>query len=311
MIRTVHQLADLGAGSTPVVLAAGAFDGVHRGHQMLLQRALAEAHARGGQAWVLTFDPHPSKVLRPEEAPLLLSATPHKLRLLGGYPLAGCVIMPFTRELSLVSASDFLARLRAEIPSLSAIVVGANWRFGHHARGDAKLLTGWGESAGVDTVVLERLLWHGKPISSTRIREAVQAGHLDQAEAMLGRPFSIYGPVVHGDQVGRQLGFPTANVEPFNEVRPPPGIYAVRTRLGERALGGAAYVPDRPGTEKMVRGIVEVHLLDFDEDIYGVDLEVHFARKLRDDLHFPNLDALKEQIGRDVQQVRVLLQHAV
>jgi riboflavin kinase/FMN adenylyltransferase len=218
--------------------------------------------------------------------------------------------MPFTQELSHVSAEHFLDRLKAEIPTLAAIVVGANWRFGHQARGDAKLLADWGRRAGVDAIVLDRLLWHGKPISSTRIREAVQAGHLDQAEAMLGRPFSIFGPVVHGDQIGRKLGFPTANVEPFNEVRPPPGIYAVRTRLDGRALGGAAYVPDRPGTDKANRGIVEVHLLDFNEDIYGVDLEVHFAAKLRDDIHFANLDDLKAQIGRDVQQVRALLQHA-
>lgn len=306
-MRTVTRLKDLSGETRPLVLAAGAFDGVHRGHREVIARARQQADAAGGQTWVMTFDPHPLKVLRPEIAPALLTSTPHKLRLLRDLGVDGCAVLSFTPRFAAVEPESFIEDLWEAVPALRAIVVGTNWTFGHRARGDTALLRALGPRHGFEVCLVEGAAWKGQPISSTRIRQAVAAGQLEEAEVMLGRPFSMYGTVIHGTKVGRQLGYPTANVDPHNEVRPPPGIYAVRVTHEGAIHRGAAFLTARPDPRKGPPDVVEVHLLDFAGDLYGCDLDVAFVKRLRDEWTFDTVDALKMQIARDVEQARAAL----
>lgn len=305
-MRTITRLEDLGDETKPIVFAAGAFDGVHRGHQTVLRRALELAASLGGQAWALTFDPHPLKVLRPEKAPALLTSTPHRLQLLRAQRVDGVALLPFTAQFAAQEPEAFMEHMRATVPSLRAFVVGSNWTFGRAARGNVALLTQLGARLGFDVHAMQGVNWDGAPISSTRIRQAISAGQLEASEAMLGRPFSIYGTVVHGTKLGRQLGYPTANVDPHNEVRPPPGIYACRTRVEDREYPSAAFLTARPDPRKGPPDVVEVYLLDAALDLYDQDIDVSFIRKLRDEWKFDGLDALKKQIALDIDAVRQL-----
>lgn len=300
-MEIARDISGLRDAKRPIVLAAGVFDGVHRGHLTVLETALRDAATRQGDAWALTFDPHPLRILHPPAAPAMLTSTPHKLMLLARTGLHGCVVQPFSRELADLEPEAFIARLCAAAPTLAAVVVGYNWTFGRRARGNVELLRALAAPRGLDVHIVDGLQRKGDAISSTRIRNAVTAGWLEEAEAMLGRPFSIFGKVVRGKQLGRQLGFPTANVLPENEVRPPPGSYAVTAHLGDVVMPAAGYVGHRD------RGFgpeIEVHVLDQSLDLYGKELDVCFHRLIRADQHFDSLDALKAQIGRDVDATR-------
>jgi riboflavin kinase/FMN adenylyltransferase len=304
-MRIARQLRDLSALGDPVVLAIGSFDGVHRGHQALIARAGQEAAARRGRLWVMTFDPHPLKVLRPDAAPALLTSTPHKLKILSELGVPDCLVMPFDRTLAAQSPDEFLAALRRHAPAVRAVVVGRNWRFGHRAAGDTDLLMRRASAYDLDPVVLEPVRHADHPISSSRIRQAVAAGAIEEAAAMLGRPFSVLGAVEPGRRLGHTLGYPTANVRPENEVRPPPGIYAVRARLDGPRLEGVSYLAtptaDRPEPP------VEVHLFDTDADLYRREMEVFFIARLRDDREFLDPSALVLQIAADIEQARLAL----
>ena len=304
-MRTLQSLAELTDIAEPMALAAGVFDGVHVGHRAVVALALEKAGTSHGQAWVLTFEPHPLKILKPEAAPALLTSTPHKLALLESLGVNGCVLLPFNHDLALVEPEAFIDDLCAAAPSLRDMVVGENWTFGHRARGNTSLLRSIAERKKLAVSVVPGLSWSGAVVSSTRIRQAVSAGNLDDAAAMLGRPFSMLGTVVHGRKVGRSLGFPTANVDPHNEVRPPSGIYAVRVVIDGSSFPGAAYVSGE--TSAVEQDIVEVHIIDAQLDLYGRDIEVCFHRKLRDDQRFAGQAELRAQIARDVDQARATL----
>lgn len=306
-MRTITRLDQLQEETRPVVLAAGAFDGVHRGHQVVLQRARQHARDLGGSAWVMTFDPHPLKLLRPDIAPPLITSTPHKLQLLRALGLDGCAVLSFTPALAAVEAEPFIAELRRTVPQLATLVVGANWTFGHRAQGDTRLLRELAPRYGFSVDIVEGVHLGGQPISSTRIRKAVAGGQLAEAADLLGRPFSMYGTVIHGTKLGRQLGYPTANVDPHNEVRPPAGIYAVRMHVEGAVHPGAAFLTDHPDPRKGPPDVVEVHLIDRDLDLYDREVEVFFERRLRDEWRFDNLEALKKQIALDVDDARSAL----
>jgi riboflavin kinase/FMN adenylyltransferase len=188
------------------------------------------------------------------------------------------------------------------------MVVGENWTFGRRARGNAALLRALAAQHGFDVAVMAGVEWGGLPISSTRIRQAVATGDLAAAQAMLGRPFSMYGTVVHGAKIGRALGYPTANVDPHNEVRPPPGIYACWTRVDQSTYPSAAFLAASPDPRKGPPDVVEVHLLDVTLDLYDRDIDVCFVKKLRDDVRYDSIDELKAQIARDIQETRAVLQ---
>ncbi|MFH0909000.1 MAG: riboflavin kinase, partial [bacterium] len=241
--------------------------------------------------------------------PLLITSTLHKVRLIEGLGVDGCVVMPFTRELADEEPDVFLKRLKQTVPGLSGLVVGENWTFGHRGRGNVALLKKLAPGLGFDATIVEPVLWKNAAISSTRVRQAVATGQLVDAREMLGHPFSILGTVVSGKRLGRQLDFPTANLDPHNEVRPPGGVYAARVLVGGRPFNGAAFLAEIREALSTPSGFVtEVHIMDFDEDIYGADIEVLFIEWMRAARHFESRGALKKQIGLDVQQARDILE---
>lgn len=307
-MRITRQLEDLRLERGPVVMAVGSFDGVHLGHQALIRGAADKAAAAGGSAWALTLDPHPMKVLKPEAAPLLITSTEHKLSLIEPLGADGCVVMPFTAELAAEEPAAFIDRLKASVPKLSELVMGPNWTFGHRGRGNAALARKLAPAHGFAVTVIPPVAWGGAPISSTRVRQAVSRGELDDAREMLGRPFSILGTVVPGKHVGTQLGFPTANLDPHNEVRPPGGVYAVRADVGGHRLNGAAFLAEASQAQSTPSGMVlEVHLFDFEDNVYGRDIEVFFERFVREARRFETRAALRKQIAADVEQIREML----
>lgn len=305
-MRTITRLEELADEATPIVFTAGAFDGVHRGHQAVFQRARERAAEIGARVWVLTFEPHPLKVLRPDRAPALLTSTPHRLQLLRGEKVEGVAMLPFTAAFAAQEPEEFIEYVSSTVPALRAFVVGSNWTFGRAARGDVHLLSELGKRLNFEVHTVPRVTWQGAPISSTRIRQAITEGRLDEAAEMLGRPFDIYGTVVHGAKIGRKLGFPTANVDPHNEVRPPPGIYAAVVRVDDVEYVAAAFLTAHPDLRKGPEDVIEVHLLDASLDLYDQDLNLRFVRKLRDEQKFESAEAAKAQIARDVAEVRAL-----
>ena len=290
----------------PVALAIGFFDGVHCGHRTVLEEAVRKAELLQGDAWVLTFNPHPLSVICPEAAPRLLTSLGHKCLLFEQAGMDGAVVMTFDESLRAMTPTAFFSRLRAVIPGLKQVVVGENWTFGNGKEGSVNVLKRMVDEHELGVSVMPPVLHDGQPISSTRIREAVLQGELDEVKTMMGRPFSVFGDVVHGREVGRMLGFPTANVDPHNEVHLPDGIYAAQADFAGKTYPAAAYIGDRP-TFNNGDWVVEVFILDEELDLYDHEIEISFIRKIREDRAFSSLDALHQQIRRDIIQIRAVL----
>jgi riboflavin kinase/FMN adenylyltransferase len=307
-MRVVRTFEELAAQAREVCLAIGVFDGVHLGHQRVISRAREDARAAGGSAVALTFDPHPMRVLAPERAPPLLTSTPHKLRLIEALGVDACLVLSFDKPFSLTPPAKFIEQVARDTRRLREICVGTRFRFGHNRAGDVRLIEDLAPVYGYIAREIEPVSLGGEIISSTAIRQRVLAGQLQEAAAMLGRPFSVLGTVEKGDRLGRQLGFPTANLNPHNEALPPNGVYAARARLGEQRLDGVVNIGLRPTLRAgAAQPLLEIHLFDFDGDIYGRDIEVVFAGKLRDEHSFPDVAALRAQIAADAQAARALL----
>ncbi len=293
----------------PVVLAAGFFDGVHRGHARVIEKARARASELDGEAWILSFDMHPLKLLRPEIAPRMLTSTGHKLLLFERMGVDGCILLPFTRPLAAMEARAFLEMLTGCLPSLREMHVGRDWRFGRGGAGDVPLLRALGRQHGFGVRVAPPVMRGGSPVSSTRIREEIELGRLVPARAMLGRPFSVMGTVIPGRQVGRQLGFPTANLESHNEILPPCGVYAVHAWLDGIMLDGVANYGTRPTFRAAAgsRPVLEMHLLDFGGNVYGRQVEIFFVARLRPEKTFGSTAELAGQLADDVRAARRML----
>lgn len=302
-MKVFNHLRELSSVRGPLVIAAGVFDGLHLGHQAVLQGARNAAQAAGGTAVALTFDPHPSKILRPEKPVRLLASTRHKLRLMEESGLEAVLVLPFDKAFAAVEAEDFLRHLASCAPQLSQVCVGQGWRFGHERRGDAELLRWMGQELGFKTSEVESVQMDGTTVSSTRIRKLVELGALSDACRLLGRNYSIFGTVVRGDGLGRQLGFPTANVSAPNEQFPPDGVYSVRVRTVRAVWTGVANIGRRPTLKAAGERVFEIHIVGFDGDLYGQELEAEFLRFLRPEEKFPGVAALREQIAKDVQSV--------
>ncbi len=304
LLRHVDDLQHL-AG--PLVLAIGVFDGVHAGHQQVIALAQERARQRGATLVLMTFDPHPLRLLRPDLAPKLLCSTEHQLRLLERYGVAHVLLCPFDETIASLSAEDFVRRLVGACRPLDSIFVGENWRFGQGRRGDVALIRSLNvEAFGVPTVMRE-----GMVISSTLVRQAVERGDLALAKVMLNRDYSVLGHVVEGRKLGRTLGFPTANLDVQNEQLPPAGVYAVRVWLDEEWKPAVANLGRRPTVEAEAQSLsLEVHLFDLQRDLYGQVLEVSFIQHLRAEVKFSGLEALKAQIGRDSMAAREVLKVA-
>lgn len=292
-MQIFHQLRDLTSGDLDFGLALGVFDGVHLGHQAVIDAARGR-----GRVGVLTFDPHPVQVLAPERAPRrILSNLKHKGRILGSLGVDFMVVMNFTPEFAAQEARQFADELFATgVRKLSA---GEDWTFGRGREGTIDRLHEWGSGLGVEVSSVGAVTLGGSRISSTRIRHCLQNQDLDGAAAMLGRPYSVFGEVVQGRQLGRTIGFPTANVAVAGEQLPPNGVYLVEGN----GIRGVANAGVRPTVDHSVTRSLEVHL--FSKEIsmeYGWELEVAFLKKIRDEKKFDSLDELKQQIARDVSE---------
>ena len=308
-MRIIHNIRSFRRLEDGVFLAVGFFDGVHRGHRKVIEQAVATAARKGGKTWVLTFDPHPARILRPAESPPLLTSQEHKLRLLARLKLDGVLVLPFTPLLGALSPSAFIDYLLERVPTLAEIFVGRNWRFGQHGKGHTRLLSSLGRSRHFGVTIVSPVTRLSQTISSTRVRNEVLQGCLDEAAIMLGRPYSILGTVVKGRGVGRRLGYPTANLEVHNEVLPPNGVYAVRALINGVSHNGVLNLGSRP-TFRGAAGrttAVEVYLLDFSGRLYGRKIEIFFVERMRDQMAFRSPAKLARRIGEDAQQARKIL----
>jgi riboflavin kinase/FMN adenylyltransferase len=294
--------------STGTAVAIGNFDGVHRGHRVILGRALDGARAHGVDPVVLTFEPHPTRVLAPERASALLTGLDRKLELIAEAGIACTVVQTFDRKFSALTPREFarevLLGLRAR-----EVYVGANFHFGKDRAGNGSVLVELGKELGFQAVVVPQFESGGETISSSRVRRALAEGDLALASLLLGRRFDIDGLVVEGDRRGRLLGFPTANVRTPVEALPKDGVYAVWVRvLGDASepwMRGVMNLGVRP-TFAAGRSI-EVHLLDVSRDLYGATLRIECVARLRDEAKFDGIDALRAQIGRDIEAARALM----
>jgi riboflavin kinase/FMN adenylyltransferase len=304
MMNIFSNMGELASVPGPLVIAAGVFDGMHPGHKAVLRSALDAAEIAGGTAVALTFDPHPSKILRPDNAARLLTSTRHKLRLMDEFGMPAVLVIPFDKEFASVEAEDFLRQLCAGARDLVRICVGTGWRFGHERRGDADLLRRLGPELAFETTEVAPVRVNGTTVSSTLIRHFVESGDLESAGNFLGRNYSVLGTVIRGDGLGEKLGFPTANLAAHNEQFPPDGVYAVRVHLGATVVSGVANIGTRPTVKTAGERLLEVHLIDFSGDLYGRDIEAEFLRFVRPEKKFPDIGALREQIARDVRSAR-------
>ena len=304
-VNILHSIAELAELPGPIFLAIGVFDGVHLGHRAVIGHALRAAEASGGTAVALTFDPHPAAILRPQQAPALLTSTRHKLRLLAQLGVRHALVVTFDAGFAVTPPEEFIRQLAESARPLRQICVGEDWAFGKGRKGDLALLRRLGVALGFDAVGLPAVTVDDTTVSSTVIRSAVEAGDLALASRMLGREFSVMGTVAEGKKLGRTLGFPTANLRPESEQLPPNGVYAVRVACGGKSLGGVANIGIRPTVSpQATEPVLEVHLFDFSGDLYGQDLEVSLLRFLRPEQKFPSLDALRNQIAADISAAR-------
>ncbi len=303
VLRSIPELSRLRG---PIFTAIGVFDGVHLGHQAVISTSAAHAREAGGTPVVVTFDPHPAKLLRPEKAPHLLTATQHKIALIRELGVEHLLVVQFDRAFAETAPEEFVRQLVIHAKPLREICVGHEWSFGRKRAGNLALLQKLGAESQFDVVGIKPIAVNGAVVSSTAIREAVEKGDLARAAEMLGREYTILGTVKKGAQLGRTLGFPTANLSAHSEQFPPNGVYAAEARLQGAVLRGVVNLGYRPTIDQAKpERLLELHLFDVDRDIYGEDVEVRFLRYLRAEQKFGSLDDLKAQIARDVESARL------
>jgi riboflavin kinase / FMN adenylyltransferase len=304
-MEILHSIPELSHLSGPLFLAIGVFDGVHRGHQAVISTSADHARTENGTAVVVTFDPHPEKVLRPQHAPHLLSATDHKIALIRNLGVRHLLIIPFDKQFAATEPEMFIEQLVAHSKPLREICVGHEWAFGRNRRGNLELLKKQGAKFHFAVVGVPPVKANGQVVSSTAIRQAIERGDFVKAAAMLGREYTILGTVTQGDNLGKKIGFPTANLSAHSEQFPPNGVYASEAKVEDKLYRGVINLGVRPTvSEGKSERILEIHLFDFNRDIYGHDIEVRFLKFLRPEKKFENLDALVHQIRQDVEQAR-------
>ena len=289
------------------VVTIGVFDGVHRGHQQLIARAVDRGRERGIPTVLVTFDPHPAEVVRPGSHPARLTTLRRRADLVEELGVDAFCVLPFTSQLARTPPAEFAHEVLVERLHAAAVVVGRNFRFGHRAEGDVPMLTTLGERFGFAVEGVDLITDAGVTFSSTYIRSCIEGGDVAAATAALGRPHRVEGVVVHGDRRGRALGFPTANVaaEPYSAL-PADGVYAGRFAIGERLLPAAISVGTNPTFSGRVRTL-EAYVLDVDEDFYGHHVGVDLEHRLRGQERFDGVEPLVAQMRRDVERTRELL----
>ncbi len=308
-MKVHHNLSDLPAFQNAII-TIGSFDGVHHGHQQILDRLKQLAQAERGESIVITFDPHPRLVLRGDDHGLrLLTTIEEKAALFEKYGIDHMVIVPFTKTFANQSAEEYIEQFLVAKFQPRFIVIGYDHRFGKDRVGNIDYLRHYQDNGHFEIVEIEQQEVKDIAVSSTKIRQALEKGDVKTAGRLLKHPYALSGTVVKGQQIGHELGFPTANLSvdsPYKLI-PPAGIYAVRAYQKGQSYDAALYIGDRPTLEELTQRTIEVHLFDFDQDIYGEELSIEFVDFIRGDAKFKGLDALREQIARDVAAVKIVL----
>lgn len=288
------------------IAAIGIFDGVHLGHRRIIKAAVRAAKRSKGRSIVITFDPHPLKVLKPCQPIPSIMSTAHRMRLICELGADVCAVIKFTRRFSGLKPRDFIKKVLVDRFKASELFIGSNFVFGKNNAGSAALLKRLGPEYGFKVAIVPMVKVNGKVVSSTAIRNLIIRGKIKEASRMLGRPVTVFGTVVSGASRGRLLGYPTANIDPHHEAIPPSGVYAVRVRLGNKKFGGALFIGHRP-TFGEKEPVIEAHIFDFRSMIYGEDIEVTFIKRLRGVRKFAGHRKLVEQIRKDDAYARRIL----
>jgi len=306
-MNIIHAANELEPGSRRVCVAIGMFDGVHLGHQQVIRQTIEDARQHEGIAVAITFDCHPNSVVAPERNPPLIYSLSQRLRVIESLGIDVALSIHFDQAFSEISGEQFIRALVRDFRNLHSLCVGSAFTFGHRRSGNVELLKRLGKELHFMVHGLASVSLDGKVVSSTRIREAIRDGNLDAASQMLGRTYALAGRVIRGDQLGRQLGFPTANLEFAGLVVPPNGVYAAHALFGGRQHRAVVNIGLRPTLQNPARQLqIEVHLLDFSGDLYDQELGIAFVGKLRGEHRFPSLEALRKQIERDIEAAHAL-----
>ena len=304
-MQVFHKLDDVPADFGPTLVSVGNFDGVHRAHAHVLQKIVEGARASGHKAVAVSFEPHPTRILRPEAGLKLLTPTPEKLRLLEATGVDAVLLLPFGRDLSLMTPRQFAERILKKILHAREVHEGFNFRFGHKAAGDINLLAEFGKEFGFEVKAYPELRLRGESVSSSQIRRLVAAGRVSRARHLLARPFCILGTPGRGRGYGSKYTVPTINLSRYEELVPKDGVYITCTRVGAERFESVTNVGNRPtfGAELFA---IETHLLNFHplELTPETDVEICFLERLREEVKFPSVEALREQIARDVKKAR-------
>ena len=300
----IRDLQSLQSFNQRSVVTIGSFDGVHLGHQAILNQVKAVAAELGLPSVVMTFEPQPQEFFSGERAPARLMRLREKVEALFEFGVDQVLCLQFNRELRNLTAAEFVRSVLVDGLGTRHLIVGDDFRFGCDRSGDFKMLSEMGETYDFAVQDTETLEVDGQRVSSTLVRQILERGNFERASQLLGKPFTITGRVVYGQQLGRELGFPTANVQLNRYSAPLSGVYAVLVNIDGAVYQGAANVGLRPTVGDLLKPILEVHLLDFEADLYGRRIEVEFVTKIRDEEKFTSLDKLIESIQRDVKQIR-------
>ncbi len=304
-MQVFYKLEDVPGDYGPTFLSVGNFDGVHRAHAHVLEDIVSRARASGGKAVAVTFEPHPTRILKPEAGLKLLTPTPEKLRWLEGTGIDAVVLLPFGRDLSLMTPRQFAERILKKKLHAREVHEGFNFRFGHKAAGDISTLAEFGREMGFEVKVYPEMKLRGETVSSSQIRRLIAEGRVSRARHLLGRPFCILGAPGRGRGYGSKYTVPTINLARYEELVPKDGVYITWTRVGNERFDSVTNVGNRPtfGAELFA---IETHLLNFHpiELTPDTEVEICFLERLRDEIKFPSVEALREQIARDVKKAR-------
>jgi riboflavin kinase/FMN adenylyltransferase len=304
-MKIIHAANELKSKGKKVCLAIGFFDGVHLGHRQIIRQTISDARQHDAFAVVLTFDRHPNSVVAPERVPPLIYSLPQKLRAIESLGADVLLLIRFNKNFSEQTGEEFVRSLARDFGKMHSVRVGTDFVFGHKRGGNVALLKKFGTELGFHVHGLAAVSLDGQIVSSTRIRETIRAGDFDAVSQMLGRPYAICGHVIEGDRLGRKLGFPTANLEVTGRLLPPNGVYSGCTKLNgqfHRVALNIGFRPTVAGKKPQLR--VEAHLLDFNGELYGEELEVEIGEKLRDERKFSSAVELCNQIAADIRSVR-------
>jgi len=303
VVRDPFRSTDLPRGGVGTI---GNFDGVHLGHRKILETVVSRAREIGRPSFAITFEPHPMAVLRPDRAPRRIQTLRQKEETIEAIGIDALLVIPFTRDFSLTEPEDFVRTLLRDRLRAAELYLGAHFAFGRGKRGDLALLTRLGAECGFAVSSVPEVLYEGEPVSSTRVRRALERGAIREANAMLGRAYELDGIVSRGERVGHQIGVPTINLEPENELPPTDGVYVteIEIRSFGRRFPSVTNIGRRPTLYEEYRTTIETYVLDFSSDVYGDRVRLFFLDRLREERKFPSVIELKEQIQRDIAASR-------